>query len=124
MFSCGDGCGSYVGSAVVEGHGDSSGRESMEQEMNGTDLDHGFGGCSGSFVVFAVAARAAIPGIGSLNDPSFANRTEALGSGGGRLHFDRPMRSFLRQPSVQGMVVILVVAEDHQQSWQLLGSDA
>ena len=77
MFSCGYGCWSYGRNTVVEGHGDIMGCESVEQEGNGTDLDHGFRRSRRPFVILAVVARATVPRIRAFHDPAFANHAES-----------------------------------------------
>lgn len=89
--------------------------------LNGTDLDHGFRRSGGPFVIFAVAARAAVPGIRAFNHPAFADHAEALRACGRRLHLDAPLRPMSGQPGVQRVVVIFVVAEDHRRPRQLFG---
>ena len=78
-YDRGRGSGVLVAS-VVEGHRRIGGCETFEHQVNGTDLDHRFGGGGGAFVVLTVAARATVPGIGPLHDPAFANHVEAGGA--------------------------------------------
>ena len=110
--------------SVVEGLGRIRWSQSSQHQLNGTELDHGFSRLGGSFIIFACAAGATVPTIGSFDDPSLVNRNEAFRSRRRRLHFDGPLRAICFQPCVQRMVAILVVTEDHFQTRQVFDCDA
>src|SRR3990172_12007939 len=88
--------------------------------MDVTDLDHGGTRLGSPFIVLAMSTRATVPGVRALHDPAFANGREACCSFGPGLHFHMPVGSIRRQPSVQRMVMILVVAKDRLESGKVL----
>ena len=77
--------------SVVEGLRRIRRSQSSQHQLNSTELDHGLSRFCGSFVIFAGAAGATMPTIGSFDDPSLVNRNEAFRSSGRRLHFDGPL---------------------------------
>ena len=80
------------------------------------DFDHGFAGIGSSFVVLAVATAAAVPRITAFHYPAYADGTKTFCSGGRLLHFDAPTGTLEVHPSVQALIVVFVVAEDHLHS--------
>jgi len=87
------------------------------------ELDHRGTRCGSPLVVFAVPSAFAVPGVGPLDDPPFVEWRKTFRAFRPRFDFDVPRGSVLFQPGVQGMIVILVVAEDGLQSRDVLRID-
>lgn len=97
------------------------GSQTAEHQMAGVDFEHGFAGRNETFVILAVATRTSLPGVGPFDHPAFANGREPQRGFGAGLDFDSPRGALFPQPSVQGMVVVLIVSKDDAQPRQLFG---
>ncbi len=86
LFSC--------GIAVFE-LGLPAGLELAEHDLSVADLDHRSTRIGPSFVVLAVAAAAAMPGIAAFNNPTLSDRREALAPFRSLLDFDLPPGTLL-----------------------------
>src|SRR5438128_8461318 len=87
-------------------------------------LDHGSGRFWFALIVLAVPSGAAVPRICALDYPAFAHWREALTSGGTGLHFNAPARTVFRQPGFEHLIVILGIAKDRLQAWEILWIDS
>ena len=76
-----------------------------------------------AFIIFAVAAGAAMPGIGAFHHPALWERDKASSTSWAFLHFDPPSGPMLCEPRVQGMIVILAIAKDDGEPRELVGAD-
>ena len=70
-----------------------------------------------------MAAGATVPGVCSLHNPALPDRRKACCSFRSGLYFHVPARTIRLQPSVQRMVMILVVAKDRLESGEVLRGD-
>ena len=113
-FSC--------GGSVME-HGMGHRREFAEHHVEVADSDHRSTRFRASFVVLAVATTATVPRVRSFHDPAFFQGGEPARALGTLLDLDVPLGTICFQPSLQGMVVILVVAEDDAQPREVLRRD-
>ena len=91
--------------------------------MNITDLDHSRTGFYAALIVLAVPAIAAMPGVRPLNHPTFLQRREALRARRTHLHCDVPAGTMLGHPGVQGMMVILLIRKERDETRQVLCRD-
>ena len=76
-----------------------------------------------AFIIFAVAAGAAMPGVGPFHYPAFRERRKASAAFWTFLHFDPPPRPMLCEPRLQVMIVILAIAKDDREPREILGTD-
>ena len=99
------------------------GSEFAEHQVKVTDLNHGSGRSRGALIVLAVPPGPTSPRIRALDDPAFVHGREACGAWGTGLHFESPTWPIFRQPSVECMIVIFVVAKDRLQARIVAGTD-
>src|SRR4029450_915749 len=92
-------------------------------EMYMTDLDHRSTGFYTALIVLAVPAIPAMPGVRALNHPAFLQRREAFRARRTRLHFEAPVSTIRSHPGVQGMVVILLIRKDRDETRKVVGRD-
>ena len=76
-----------------------------------------------AFIIFAVAAGAAMPGVGAFHHPALGERDKANGTFRSLLHFDSPPGPRFFEPCVQVMIVILAIAKDNGESRELVGAE-
>src|SRR4030095_8565040 len=76
-----------------------------------------------AFIIFAVTAEAAIPGISPFHYPPLGQWPKARAPFRPVLHFDPPSRPMFREPGVQLMVAILAIAKDYAQARKLVHPD-
>ena len=82
------------------------------------DLDHGFAGFGGVFVVFAVMSAAAHPCEGAFDDPAHGEHPEAFGFGDSLHIFDREAQRLLNELR-QVLANVGRVREDDAHSFEL-----
>src|SRR6266545_7931574 len=85
-----------------------AGRESVQHKMDMTDLDHSSTRFCAAFIVLAVPAVPARPGIRPLNHPAFFQWRAAFRTRRTPLHFDVPAGTMRGPPGVQGMMILLI----------------
>jgi hypothetical protein len=95
----------------------------MQHKMSMTDLDHCRTRCCTAFIILAVPAIPAMPGVGAFHHPAFLQRREAACARRPHLHFDAPACTRLRHPGVQRLVVILLIRKDRGETWKVLRRD-
>ncbi len=100
-----------------------AGRESVQHKMDMTDLDHSRTRFCAAFIVLAVPAVPAMPGIRPLHHPAFFQRREAFRARRTPLHFDVPAGTMLGHPGVQGMSMILLIRKDRAETRKVLWRD-
>src|SRR6266436_3180677 len=100
-----------------------TGRDSMHDKMDITDLDHSSTGFYTALIVLTVPSIPAMPGIRPLNHPAFLQRREALRACRTHLDFDAPAGTMLGHPGVEGVIVRLLIRKNRLQTRQILGSD-
>ena len=76
-----------------------------------------------AFIIFAVAAGAAIPSIGPFHHPALWEWNKARAPHRPFLHFDPPPGSMLFEPRVQVMIVLLTIAKDNGEPRKIFGAD-
>src|SRR2546428_7282917 len=103
--------------------GATAGSESVEHKMYITDLDQRSTGCYTALVVLAVPTVPAMPGVRPLNHPAFFQRREAFRARRTHLHFDVPAGTMLGHPGVQGMIVILLIRKNRDETRKVLWGD-
>src|SRR5712692_10401719 len=97
--------------------------EFAEHQVKVAELDHGSGRFWFALRVLAVPPGPAGPSIRALNHPAFAHWRESLGFWGTELHFDFPARTVFFHPGLERRIVILVIAKDRLQAWEVLRID-
>ena len=103
--------------------GATAGSESVQHKMDITDLEHGSTGFYAALIVLAVPAIPAMPGVRPLNHPAFLQRCEACRARRTHLHFDVPAGTMLGHPGVQGMMMLLLIRKDRDETRKVLWRD-
>jgi hypothetical protein len=88
-----------------------------------TDLDHCHTRFCTAFIILAVPAIPAMPGVGAFNHPALLQRREAACARRTHSHFDAPACTMLGHPSVQRMVMILLIRKDRGETGKVLRRD-
>ena len=88
----------------------------MKHKMNITDLDHSSTGFYTALIVLAVPAVPAVPGVCPLNHPAFLQWREAFRARWSRLYFNAPAAPMLGHPSVQGVIAILLIRKNRDET--------
>src|SRR5712691_4822137 len=100
-----------------------AGRDSIQHKMYMTDLNHSSTGFYTAFLVLAVPAIPAMPSVRPLNHPAFLQRREAFRACRTPLDFDAPAGTMLGHPGVQGMIVILLIRKDRDETRKTVWRD-
>src|SRR5712691_1790184 len=103
--------------------GATAGSESVEHKMYITDLDHSSTGFYTALIVLAVPAVPAMPGIRPLNHPAFFQGSEAFRARCTALYFNAPAVSMLGHPGVQGVIVILLIRKNRDETREVVLRD-
>src|SRR2546425_6505013 len=103
--------------------GATAGGESGEHKMYMTDLDHSSTGCYTALIVLAVPTVPAMPGVRPLNHPAFFQRREAFRARRTHRHFDVPAGPMLGHPGVKGVIVILLIRKDRDETRKVVRRD-
>src|SRR5258705_12474014 len=96
-------------------------REAVEQTMYRTDLHHSSPGFCPTFIVLAVPARPARPGVRALNHPALFQRRAALRACRTPRDFDAPTSTMCSHPGGQRLGVILLIRTDRAETRQGVG---
>src|SRR4030095_5675330 len=108
--------------AVMKGRAIAWG-EPIEHKMNITDLEHRCTRFYTALIVLTIAPIPPIPRVRALNYPAFLQRCEAFYALWTCLHLDAPPGPMRGHPSVQGMVVILLIRKDRRKTRKVVGRD-
>src|SRR5713101_9807658 len=100
-----------------------AGRESIQHKMDITDLYHSSTRFCAALIVLTVPAIPAMPGVRPLNHPAFLQRCEAFRARRTHLHVDVPAGPMLGHPGVQGMIVILLIRKDRDETRKVVRRD-
>src|SRR5437870_9835915 len=103
--------------------GATAGGESVEHKMYMTDLDHSSTGCYTALIVLAVPTVPAMPGVRPLNHPAFFQRREIGRARRTHRHFDVPAGPMLGHPGVKGVIVILLIRKDRDETRKVVRCD-
>src|SRR3989475_4763349 len=103
--------------------GATAGGESVEHKMYMTDLDHSSTGCYTALIVLAVPTVPAMPGVRPLNHPAFFKRRNAFRPRRTHRHFDVPAGPMLGHPGVKGVIVILLIRKDRDETRKVVRRD-
>jgi hypothetical protein len=76
-----------------------------------------------ALIIFAVAAGAAMPGVGAFHHPALGERDKASGTFWAFLHFDPPSGPMLCEPRVQVLIVLRAIAKDDGEPRELVRAD-
>src|SRR5262245_14310997 len=104
-------------------HGVTTWSEPVQHQMDVTYLDHRSTRCHAALIVLAISPVTPMPGIRSLNHPALLQGREAFRFHRLRLHCDAPICTMLGDPRFEGVIVILIVSKDGDQTWKILGLD-
>src|SRR5262247_626981 len=108
--------------SVMEGRPAMS-REFAPHQMDVAQVEHRRTRLGFPFIVFAMAPRATMPGVGTLHHPTFLYGREAFGPFWPRLHLNVPRRAMFAHPCEQRMIVILVVGKDRFKTGKIVWLD-
>src|SRR2546428_14143770 len=76
-----------------------------------------------AFIVLTVPAIPAMPRVRPLNHPAFLQRREAFRTLWTRLHLDAPTGPMLGHPGVKGVIVILLIRKDRDETRKVVRRD-
>src|SRR5262249_37446571 len=76
-----------------------------------------------ALIVFTMAPIPSMPRVRALNHPAFRPRCETFYALWTCLHLDAPAGPLRGHPSVQSMVVILLIRKDRRKTRKVLGRD-
>src|SRR5215510_4591193 len=108
--------------SVMEGRPAMS-REFAQHQMDVAQVEHRRTRLGFPLIVFAMAPRATMPGVGTLHHPTFLYGREAFGPFWPRLHLNVPRRAMFAHPCEQRMIVILVVGKDRFKTGKIVWLD-
>ena len=100
-----------------------AGREPVQHKMDITDLYHSSTRSCTAFIVLTVPSISSMPGVRPLNHPAFLQRREAFRARRTHGHFDVPAGTMLGHPGVQGVIVILLIRKDRDETRKVVGRD-
>ena len=100
-----------------------AGTEPVEHKVYVTDLDHSSTGLYTALIVLAVPAVPAMPGICPLNHPAFLQWRKAFRARWTRLYFNAPADPMLGHPGVQGVIVILLIRKNRDETRKIVWRD-
>src|SRR5256885_13737637 len=96
--------------------GVTAGSESVEHKMYITNLDHSSTGFYTALIVLAVPTVPAMPGVRPLNHPAFFQRREAFCVRRTHRQFDVPAGPILGPPGVKGVIELLLIRKDREET--------
>src|SRR5262249_26519821 len=88
-----------------------------------TYLDHSRTRFCTALIVLTVPSIPTMPSMGAFNDPAFLQWCETPCAHRTRFDFDVPVRTMFSHPSLQAMVVILLIRKDREEAWKLVRRD-
>ncbi len=97
--------------------------KSVQHKMNITDLDYSRTGFYASLIVLAVPSVSTMPGVRTLNHPTFLQGREAFRTLWARLHFEAPPRTMPGHPRVEVVMMILHVGKNGLQARKIVRRD-
>jgi hypothetical protein len=97
--------------------------ESVQPQMDVTNLDHRRTGFGASLTVLAVSTVPTMPGVRSRDHPAFLQRREALRSRRTHLHFDSPSSSIHGYLCFEVVIVILLIRKNRDETRKVLRID-
>src|SRR4030095_8525525 len=97
--------------------------EPFNHKINVADLDHSSTGFYASLIVLTISTGPTIPSVRALNHPAFLQWREAFRTLWTCLHFEVPPRPMRCHPGVAGMIVILRIRKDRDETRNLVHLD-
>ena len=95
----------------------------IKHKLNVTDLDHSSTGFYPALIVLTIATGATIPSVRALNHPAFLQGREAFCPLCTGLHFEVPSRPMHGHPGVEGVIVILRIGKDRDETREIVHLD-
>src|SRR5215831_18095509 len=95
--------------------------ESVQHKMDVTDLDHGCTRFSTALIVLTIPSTSTMPGMRPLHHPEFRPGRQTLCAGWTCLHCDAPAWTVLSHPSLQSVMVILLIHKDRDKTRKMIG---
>ena len=97
--------------------------ESVQHKMDMTDLDHGRTGFSTTLLGLTIPSISTLPGVRPLHHPAFRQGRQTFCAGWTCLHCDAPDWTVLSHPSLQCVIVILLICKDRDKIRKMVGVD-
>ena len=97
--------------------------ESVQYKMDVTDLDHGRTGFYTTLIVLTIPSVSTMPGVRPLHHPEFRQGRKTFCACWTCLYFDAPAWTVLSHPSLQSVIVILLIRKDRDKTRKMLGVD-
>ena len=88
-----------------------------------TDLDHSSTGFYPALIVLTISTGATIPSVRALNHPAFLQGREAFCPLWTGRHFEVPSRPMRGHPGVEGVIVILRIRKDRDETREIMRLD-
>ena len=95
----------------------------MKHKINVTDLDHGSTGFYASLIVLPISTGPTIPRVRALNHPAFLQWREAFRTRWTSLHCEGPPRPIRGHPGFEGVMVILRIRKDRNETRTIVRLD-
>lgn len=95
----------------------------MKHKMNITDLDHGSTGFYASLIVLTISTGTTIPSVRAFNYPALLQWREAFRTLWTCLHFEMPPRPMRCQPGFEGVIVILRIRKNRDETRKIVRLD-
>src|SRR5215510_3327339 len=97
--------------------------ESVQYKMDVTDLDHGRTRFYTTLIVLTIPATSTMPGVRPFNHPEFRQGRKTFCACWTCLYFDVPAWTVLSHPSLQNVVVILLICKDRDKTRKMIWVD-
>src|SRR3989441_7201103 len=95
----------------------------IKHKINVTDLDHSSTGFYASLIVLTISTGPTIPSVRALNHPAFLQWREAFRTLWTCLDFEVPPRPMRCHPGVEGVIVILRIRKDRDETRKIVRLD-
>ena len=95
----------------------------IQHKINITDFDHSSTGFYTSLIVLTVSTGPTIPSVRTLNHPAFLQWREAFRALWTCLHFEVPPRTMRCHPGFEGVIVILRIRKDRDETRKIVRRD-
>src|SRR3989454_8695075 len=95
----------------------------IKHKINVTDLDHSSTGFYASLIVLTISTGPTIPRVRALNHPTFLQWREAFCALWTCLHFEAPPHTMRCQPGVEGVIVILRIRKERDETRKIVRLD-
>src|SRR5438552_3257708 len=97
--------------------------EPIQHKVHITDLNHSSTGFYASLIVLTISTGPTIPSVRALHHPAFLQGCEAFRALWTCLHFEVPPRTMHCHPGFEGVIVILRIRKDRDETRKIVRLD-